>query len=261
MTVQGILPNEFLILASIQSTSLPGTEQGSRVAQLDNIGTAAFVPFSNVQPYSFPASPIQMQVVSSSASDTAAGTGAQQVEITYLTSPLNSQEPFKKKKEIVTLNGVAAVNTLATDIFRIDRFRVSRVGVTQFSAGNIFLQTVGGATIFERIDVGTNVFRTAVHFVPKGMGSLFTEFNAGVTTSGGVIFIIEETELDPSGNAVVLAQHQVEFANGSIHQIFDAPHAILNTLGKEMFFVLVVKGRAANQQASGSFKFVDFPLS
>jgi hypothetical protein len=258
--VQGLLPQEYPFQAALGI--VPGHQQGSRVAQLDNIGTAAFVVFSNNQPYIPPAAPQQMQVISSSANDdgSPAGTGAHQVEITYLTISTNSQEPFKKKTEIVTLNGLAAVNTVNTDIYRIDRFRVSKVGAGQSAAGNILLQSVGGATTFERIDAGTNVFRSLIHWIPKGFGCVVTDYEVGVTTTGGVIFILEEIEVDPSGNAVAVGQNQVEFANGSHSHIFVSPHATLNPNGRELAFFITVKGRAANQQASGSFNFIDFPL-
>lgn len=255
------LPTEYPIAVALNL--IPGHEIGSRVGQSDDIDTG-FMLLSNITssaaPVNWPAVAQQMQVVSSNANDTGAGTGAQQVEITYLTSPTNSQEPFKKKTEIVTLNGVGAVSTVATDIFRIDRFRVSKVGTGLFAAGNISLQSVGGATTFERIDIGTNVNRTCVHFVPKGFGCQLNGYTIGCSSGNGVIFILEETELDPSNNDVTLGQTQIELLNQGIHVRLTAPHVIKNIPGKIMFFAMVVKGRIVNQTASGSIHYIDFPL-
>lgn len=257
------LPTEYPIVVALDL--IPGHVIGSRVGQSDDIDTG-FMLLSNVTssaiPTNWPAVAQQMQVVSSSAADDGSpvGTGANEVEITYLTSPTNSQEPFKKKTEIVVLNGVAAVTTHATDIFRIDRFRVSKVGTGHFAVGNISLQSVGGATTFERIDIGTNVNRTCVHFVPKEFGCQLNGYTIGCSSGAGVIFILEETELDPSNNDVSLGQTQIELINQGIHIRLTAPHVIKNIIGKIMFFAIVVKGRVVNQMASGSIHYIDFPL-
>lgn len=70
--------------------------------------------------YTFPAAEMQMEVVSSSANDdgSPAGFGARTVIIDYL------DDAYAEKSETVTLNGTTAVATTATDIFRVNRFRV-----------------------------------------------------------------------------------------------------------------------------------------
>src|SRR5512135_2461251 len=79
--------------------------------------------------YVFPTTPQQMQVVSSSANDTAAGTGVQSVYIHYLDT--NYADRF----EIVTLNGVTPVNTVATNILRINGVHSQTVGTGGVAAG------------------------------------------------------------------------------------------------------------------------------
>lgn len=251
-------PNYF---TSAALDDIPGTSSGSRVGSNDNIPSSVFILLSNVtsstNPTNFPATSQQMQIVSTSASDTGGGTGAQQVEITYLTTPAAG---FKRKTEIVTMAGLTVVATVATDIYRIERFRVSRVGTSLFALGNISLQNTLGTITFERIDALTNVNRTAVHWVPQGYQCIITDITIGCSTAGGVIFILEETELDSSNNPVTLAQNQLEMSNQSVHINLSTPHVINNSVGKEMFFALVTKGRASNQQASGSFSFIDILL-
>lgn len=239
----------------------PGSMAGHRVGVNNNIPSSTFILLSNVtsaaSPINFPAAAQQMQVVSTSASDTAAGTGAQQVEITYLTTPAAG---FQKKTEIVTLNGATPVLTVNTDIFRIDRFRVSRVGSGLFAVGNVKLQSVGGATTFDQVDAGTNVFRTAIHYVPKGVRTVVTDITIGASTAGGVIFIFEVSESDASGNVVTLGQGQIEVANQGLPIQKKIPYTVDNPNGLLMFVAIVVKGRAANQSAGSSFDFVDIPL-
>ena len=112
--------------------------------------------------YAFPAAPMQMAVVSSSASDTAAGTGARSVHIHYLDAEY--QEQF----ETVTLNGATPVNTAATDIRRINGMHSWTVGSGGVPAGNISIRAVGGAVTYGYILAGLNMARQAIFTVPAG---------------------------------------------------------------------------------------------
>jgi hypothetical protein len=262
--VSGLVPIEYYINAAIRN--IPGTTTGTKTGGNDNIPSANAIILSNVTSAAFPSNqPVtaqQMQVVSTSANDTAAGIGAQQVEITYLTAPFptNVIDPFKKKTEIVTLNGLGVVTTTATNIFRIDRFRISRVGSTGVAAGNISLQSVGGATTFERIETGLTGADSAAHYVEKGYGTLLTGLTFGCSTAGGTILYIIITEPDPLGNRVGIGQLRIELANNAVAKVFGSPKFAFNPDGRETFALMAVKGRTANQTASGSFGFVDFPL-
>lgn len=257
----GLVPREFYI--NVPLNLIPGAVRDSKVGSNDNIPSSTFILLSNVTsaafPINFPASPIQMQVVSSSASDTGAGIGAQQVTIRYLRSP-TSIFGFTENTEIVTLNGVTPVNTVNTDIYRINEFIVSRVGTGLFSAGNISLQSVGGATTFERIDAGTNRHRTAIHFVPNKFQCLLVSSIIGCSTAGGTIFILEETREDLSGNVVTSGSVQTELSNNTVFNGFPSPFVIQNPNNKEKFFAIVVKGRASNQTASATFSYIELPM-
>lgn len=256
-----LLPNQFYALASLRT--IPGVQEFHKVGFNDIIPSTSFILLSNVTSaaslINFPASPMQMQVVSTSINDTAAGTGAQQVLIDYLTSPA-SASGFKRFTEIVTTNGVTPVLTVATNIYRIERFRVSRAGATLTSQGDISLQTVGGATTFEKIQAKSNVNRTLIHFIPNGFQSIITDAMVGTTTAGGVRFIIEAPEDDGSGNIVHFGSKEVGFANGSFQRSFNTPIRATNPNNKEMFFAIVVTGFAANQAASGSMGCIDILL-
>jgi hypothetical protein len=200
-----------------------------------------------------------MQVVSTSANDTSAGTGAQQVTIDYLTDPA-SPTLFTRFSEIVTLNGVAAVNTVATDISRIEHIRVSRVGTAGVAQGNISLQSVGGATTFELIPAGENINRTCVHFVPNGYMSVITDIMVGTTTVAGVRFSFTDTPVDPSGNVVRNGLEEISLSSSGIAKILKTPYFMTNPTNKRLSFAIAVRGQAANQQGSGSFLAIDIPL-
>jgi hypothetical protein len=200
--------------------------------------------------------------VSTSALDTGAGAFAQQVLIEYLTAPFptNVTEPFKRKTEIVTLNGLVPVLTTATDIFRIDRFRLSRVGVNGVTAGAVSLQNTLGTITFESIGVFRTASDTAAHYVQKGYGTLITDLSFGCSTAGGTILFLIVSESDPFGNRVGIGNLRVELANSAIARVFQTPKVTINPDGREVFVLMAVTGRAANQTASGSFGFIDFPL-
>lgn len=262
--IKGIVPAEYPINAALGI--IPGTTTGNRTGVNDNLPFTGAIILSNVTSGTFPSNqPVaaqQMQVVSTSANDAAAGTGIQQVTITYLTAPfpINTTEPFKKKTEVVTLNGVGAVLTNATDIYRIDRFVPTRVGSTGVAAGAISLQNTLGTITFERIEVGRTNADTAAHYIEKGFGTLVTGLNFGCTTTGGTILFLIMSESDPSGNRVGVGQLTIELANNAVAREFIVPKITTNPDGREVFVIMAVKGRAANQSASGSFSFIDFPL-
>lgn len=69
--------------------------------------------------YAFPPSKMEMEVISDSANDASAGSGAQKVTVYYL------DDAYAEKTKEVTLNGTNAVSTTVTDIFRINGYRVT----------------------------------------------------------------------------------------------------------------------------------------
>lgn len=242
---------------------VPGAEIFYKLGESTQIPSSTFIILSNLtsaaRPSNFPAVSQQMQVVSTSANDTAAGTGAQQVIIDYLTEPA-SIFGFKRFSETVTLNGIGVVNTIATNIHRIERFRVSRTGDTGVSQGSINLQSVGGATIFELIPAGENINRTAVHFVPNGYMSIVTDILIGTTTAAGVRFSFTNVPTDSAGNTVRNGLEEISLASGGIGKSLNTPFFMKNDQNKRLSFAFTVRGKAANQQGSASFIAIDIPL-
>jgi hypothetical protein len=126
----------------------------------------------------------QRSLASSSANDTAAGTGARQVTITYCNSTLTV-----RKTETVTLNGTAAVATVNTDICFIEKIVVTSVGSNGSNVGTIslFVNNAGGGGTISTIPVdvsGTVVGianRTyyAHHYVLSGKTCTVATFDSG----------------------------------------------------------------------------------
>lgn len=132
--------------------------------------------------YVFPAAAQQMAVVSTSASDAAAGTGIRTVLIHYLDTNYISQT------ETVTLNGVTPVNTVATNILRINGLHAQSVGSGGAAAGNISLTNLGATVTYGYIPATNNTARQAIFTIPAGMNGYLTHWQASSGTVTGTHF-------------------------------------------------------------------------
>ncbi len=132
------------------------------IEYLTSVGTT-FAPISTG---------LQLEVVSSSADDTIAGDGAQKVIIYYL------DEDYIEHTEEIELDGLTPVATVATDIFRINGFKVSQVGTDLYPAGDIDLRTIGGTPIiYSEIPAGYNTARDFIYTVPANKTLYITNIN------------------------------------------------------------------------------------
>lgn len=121
----------------------------------------------------------QRSLKSSSASDAAAGTGARTVRITYYTLGADGSiaGPFV---EVVTLNGTAAVATVATNIALIEKLEVVTAGSGGVPAGTISLYTdnAGAGSVIASIATGAVRTFFAHHYVPSGKLCEVTDLEA-----------------------------------------------------------------------------------
>lgn len=132
-------------------------------------GTAATVPLPDQTTGE------QMTLVSTSASDASAGTGVRTVDIHYLDATGNEQH------EIVTLNGVTPVNTVATNIRFNQAIHSNSWGTGLVAAGDITIYRTGDATrVYNKIGAGTNTSLNTSRMVPYGR----TAYIKSVSCSG-----------------------------------------------------------------------------
>lgn len=122
--------------------------------------TAESVVWSKAGAYVFPTSDMQMEVISGSSDDSTDAVGAQEMTIKYLDAA------FAEKTEVVQMKGTAATNTVATDIYRINSFRVTKAGSSAKAVGAISLRSVGGAATYSYIAAGYTRARNSVYTVP-----------------------------------------------------------------------------------------------
>lgn len=132
--------------------------------------------------YAFPAAAQQMAVSSSSASDAAASTGCQQVMVHYL------DNAYAVHTETVTLNGLTPVNTVATNILRINGFHCIQVGTGTTAAGNISLKNTGATVTYAYISAGFDTARQAIYTVPAGVWGYISHWQASSGAASGSHF-------------------------------------------------------------------------
>jgi len=179
--------------------------------------------------YVSPASPIQMQVVSTSANDAALGSGIRSVTIHYLDTNYNAQTT------VVTLNGVTPVLTTPTNILRVNGMHANTTaGFSASAAGNISLQAVGGATTYSYISAGYKTSRSSVFTIPAGKTGYIYAFGISTGAVTGAHFTnvtLMATSHDGVAFAnVPLLQQELSSVNSSISVPFPIPIKVPATM-------------------------------
>jgi len=192
-----------------------------------------------------------IEVFSSDAADTAAGTGARTVRLFGLDA---NWEP---QVEDVTLGGVAAVATINSFI-RMDRARVLTAGSGGSNAGAITArQSVTTANIMMVLPIAYNSTMIAAFTIPAGYRGFFTGWNATLSgstvgnalvrlctrPSGQVFQVQEEMALVAAGNSQALREYPTpKGPYDEMTDIFVDATAYANNIGiAAAFDLLLVK--------------------
>lgn len=162
-----------------------------------------------------------LEVVSASANDTAAGTGARTVRIEGVDSS------YLPVAETVTMNGATPVALANTSMIGINKFYVLTAGSGLANAGNIDVRTVSGATVKSRIQVlaeAINYAQDFVYTVPANQYGLLKNIQVYARTNTGDIWAYLKLT-NSSGISYVRAvgQHSLEvtgFNSGTISMDF-----------------------------------------
>lgn len=125
--------------------------------------------------------PETVDVYSSSANDTSAGTGARTVEIYGLKS--STSEEYEA--ETITLNGTTAVTSSDT-WWRVNRVIVKTAGSGGENAGEITVEsTTTSANVFAKIPAGLNQTQIAAFTVPANRTMLLKRMRVALTRANG----------------------------------------------------------------------------
>jgi hypothetical protein len=171
------------------------------------LGSAAMGPLwegltSSGGSYAYPASPVVMTLVSSSASDTA---------VSILVEGLGAG--YVLQTETVALNGTTNVNTTKS-FLRINRMST----VAGNAVGNI--TAINGGVTYAKITAGVGDTQMSLYTVPAGYTFYQTNFTAGSNTSvtGGAYIRKRTLIIDNANGGIITAQAQSVFV-----QSFEIP--------------------------------------
>jgi len=179
----------------------------------------------------------QRSIKSSSANDSAAGTGIRTVQITYYT--VTGTGPFT---ETITMNGVTGVNTVATNICYIDKLTALTVGSGNAAAGNVTLQsaTAGGGVVVKQISTGDLQSFDAVHYVGTGttlyISSISTGHN-GTTVGSGAVYRIRRQTLNAADQPLIQVSDFVRLygQSSTISRLYQAPIIVVGPAKLELW--------------------------
>lgn len=116
----------------------------------------------------------RLEMVSSSASDAAAGTGTRSVRITWFDGSMNG--PFT---EDVILNGTTAVGTVATTMRFIDKVETLTAGSNGTNVGTLTLRVFGAGATVGTIAVSDGITFWGHHYVAPSRTCYITDLIAG----------------------------------------------------------------------------------
>lgn len=219
-------------------------------------GASAAVPV-RATTYTEPTIAAQRSIASSSASDTAAGTGARSVKVTYydgsMVGPLTVT---------LALNGTTPVNTGVADLRFIEKMEVVTVGSGGANVGTITLfgSTGGGGGTVGTIAVGDNRTFWAHHYVDSGKTMSLRSMYCGTRGggSGGNFFGRKVNPLMANDVEIQVTEDIRTASSGSsIQRIYDGP---ITFLGPMRFTVFVDPDAASNTDWFASFDLVEYAL-
>ena len=164
---------------------LPGVKVGRAIGYCSTSATTT-VPIMSTT-YTPPGANAQRSVVSTSANDSASGTGARSVTINYLDASMALHQ------ETITLNGTTAVNTVGTNWAFMEGSFLSAVGSGGTNAGtiNFWTGTGGTGSIWASIAIdGSNQTNYCHHYVPTGVTCYISTCIGGSFATVGTCYLL-----------------------------------------------------------------------
>lgn len=211
-------PQDFRVAALIGKVQ--GVSQAviaARAANIQTIEPPLTVGAGNVLQL-FAAANESWEIVSSSANDAAAGTGARTALIQYL------DDAYTQQQALVTLNGATPV-AIAANCFRHQSTQVVSAGSGRFNAGTLTIRVAGAGATRALVSIGHSSSRQGSFTVPADH-SLYiqsTDYTVGRATGPGVLATIAAYLYDPAG----VRRLGLDFTLGEPGIPFEFPSGIL----------------------------------
>ena len=171
-------------LYDIAEGNIPGRSVFTKIGYNADVGLALEDITTAGGSYSWiPAGGTALDVVSSSADDTIAGTGIQKVKVGYLTTD------YVQHSEIIEMNGTTPVALTETSVLRVNGIAAQQVGTGGHAAGIITVENVGGAVVYRSIEAEYTRDRDITFTVPLGKVLYITSIfvSSGYTTAGKIV--------------------------------------------------------------------------
>jgi len=215
-------------IAQVLGSILPGSSSGRSYGYTSTSAASAKPIRATI--YTPPGNNVQRSIVSTSANDAAAGTGARTVKITYFDA--TGAGPFT---ETVTLNGLTAVNTVGTNIALIERMDVLTVGSGGGNVGTINLMTglAGAGTVIGSIAAGDNQTNWVHHYVPTGKTCYVILVEGSATVVAGQLSI---NSLNPINGNIAQVQPDTTIRHGTTHISRPCP-VLIPVVGPALIFM------------------------
>lgn len=235
-----------------QTTSTAGTSSTPGIA-LGNITTTAKTNVAvQASTYNEQSANFTGSVRSSSAADTAAGTGARTITIYYV-----DVTGATAGTETATLNGTTAVNLVTTTKCFIEKIVVNTVGSGGSNAGAItlFSAAAAGGTAVAVINAGDNETYLGHHYVVTGKTCHVTDFTGTTNSSNETLFTIQTIPI-PVANQVSLQIS--DWVTGSqTNQTQRTFSSTVNIAGPSRVQLFGAPGSTSSMTSYGSFTFFD----
>lgn len=170
--------------------------------------------------YPFQSTATVLEILSASAADTAAGTGAQ----TFLLEGLDSN--FNPISETLTLNGVTAVQSVKSYL-RVNRLVIASAGSGGVNAGDITLRVTGAGATQGIARAGTGFAKTCIYTVPNGFTLFLVDGLFQCSVAGGNVNIVFSfTRIGPTG-LITLANEFVAAPSVAIQRMITLGNPIV----------------------------------
>lgn len=199
-----VLIGDFML--EVARGNVPGLSHINKFGHNNSLSNVNFEDVwdgSNI--YTWATAAQKVNVVSSSANDTSAGTGARTIELSDgLDGSYNLIAP-----ETITMNGTTNVLS-ANDYFRLPRKKVLTAGSGGENDGDITATQQTSGTLMAQISAGENQTLMAIYTVPAGITAYMpfywltlqrgatTEFKLRVRKQGGVFNVNRKVIVDTS---------------------------------------------------------------
>lgn len=207
--------------AEVARGAIDGAEVFGAIGERTSGAAVTDVAIGPAEPYFIGAAGGQLSIVSTSANDAAAGTGARTIRLQALDANLD------RVNIDVTLNGLTPVLTVATNIRWVNTTIVTTTGSGKKAAGVITVSYSGNE--ISRIAAGELISQSTIRRVPAGKAFFCRTIIAGMTSGnaqarGHVDLASNEVDLEAFGSAgLFFPRGAIALQDGSDALTLDPP--------------------------------------